>query len=144
MPPLGSWSLVISHRPHMGDDFDVAAPQRCCRLCQREPRPGSDAENGAADATLFGSSAGVSRGPGKTEGLGAARCMGKLLASSFGKLIAAAVSGGGVSSTRSGSRHGHDEMTQVQTEEHVGTPKSASSCRYWQQLWRRCWWWWWC
>jgi len=38
VPPLGSWSLVISHRPHMGDDFDVAAPQRCCRLCQREPR----------------------------------------------------------------------------------------------------------
>ncbi|CAE7921300.1 PEPKR2 [Symbiodinium sp. KB8] len=38
VPPLGSWSLVISHRPHIGDDFDVAAPQRCCRLCQREPR----------------------------------------------------------------------------------------------------------
>ena len=38
VPPAGSWSLVITHRPHMGDDFDVAAPQRCCRLCQREPR----------------------------------------------------------------------------------------------------------
>ncbi|CAE7443046.1 PEPKR2, partial [Symbiodinium microadriaticum] len=38
VPPVGSWSRVISHRPEMGDDFDVAAPQRCCRLCQREPR----------------------------------------------------------------------------------------------------------
>jgi len=38
VPPMGSWSRVISHRPEMGDDFDVAAPQRCCRLCQREPR----------------------------------------------------------------------------------------------------------
>ena len=41
VPPLGSWSRVISHRPHLGDDFDVAAPQRCCRLCQREPRYGN-------------------------------------------------------------------------------------------------------
>jgi len=38
VPALGAWSMVLRHRPHMGDDHDVATPQRCCRLCQREPR----------------------------------------------------------------------------------------------------------
>ena len=52
--------------------------------------------------------AGVSRGPGKTEGLGAASCMGKLLASRFAQLITA-VSDAAVYISRchDGSRYRH-------------------------------------
>jgi len=33
--PEGGWSLVVEHNPQAGDAHDVAAPQRCCRLCQQ-------------------------------------------------------------------------------------------------------------
>eukprot|EP00931_Biecheleriopsis_adriatica_P031387 TRINITY_DN1840_c0_g1_i1.p1 TRINITY_DN1840_c0_g1~~TRINITY_DN1840_c0_g1_i1.p1 ORF type:complete len:672 (-),score=126.08 TRINITY_DN1840_c0_g1_i1:42-2006(-) len=36
--PEGTWSHIIGHNPRAGDAFDVASPQRCCRLCQRDSK----------------------------------------------------------------------------------------------------------
>ena len=38
VPVNDTWSRTIRHRPRLGDSHDVASPQRCCRLCQQEPR----------------------------------------------------------------------------------------------------------
>jgi hypothetical protein len=38
IPAAGSVSTVVEHHPQNGDSQDVASAQRCCRLCQRDPR----------------------------------------------------------------------------------------------------------
>eukprot|EP00913_Durusdinium_trenchii_P021193 g19909.t1 len=38
VPVNDTWTRTVQHQPRAGDSHDVASPQRCCRLCQQEPR----------------------------------------------------------------------------------------------------------
>ncbi|CAE7644082.1 PEPKR2 [Symbiodinium sp. CCMP2456] len=89
VPPLGSWSLVISHRPHMGDDFDVAAPQRCCRLCQREPRCKSWTwkDGGPRRCEMYGAPSEKESVPGFVSGLPALEAAREVALSDFGTAL---------------------------------------------------------
>lgn len=75
VPVNDSWFRTVRHRPNFGDSNDVASPQRCCRLCQQEPRCKSWTwkDGGPKRCEMFGSApASKEVVPGYVSGLSAA------------------------------------------------------------------------
>lgn len=75
VPVNDSWFRTVRHRPNFGDSNDVASPQRCCHLCQQEPRCKSWTwkDGGPKRCEMFGSApASKEVVPGYVSGLSAA------------------------------------------------------------------------
>ncbi|CAJ1448192.1 unnamed protein product [Effrenium voratum] len=74
VPAEGSFLRVVKHKPHRGDSLDVAAPQRCCRLCQQDPRCRSWIwKDGGPSCEMYGAApVEMEKVPGFVSGLSAA------------------------------------------------------------------------